>query len=162
MNLSVTKNKITITATDPIHSGEYKVNECNFTFSESYTSGLVKKAIFKGPKDNNKYEVTITNNTCDIPAEVLQYEGIIEIGVYAYEEQNDELVLRYSPSPVRIKISKGSYDSANEGTTFVPAGESVTTDELNQALSNYYTKTEINNIVGSINTMIDTINGESI
>lgn len=204
MDLNVTKNKITITATDPIHSGEFKVNQCNFTFSESYTNDLIKKAIFTRSKDKNSYEVTIENDTCDIPVEVLQYEGIIEIGVYAYEEQNNELVLRYSPSPVRIKISRGSYNSADEGTTYIPADEVVTEDELNEAINgvnttintikrktvvdsmnynnkiitysisnigntsvisqtidlanDFYDKTEIDDLIGDIGTLLDNIN----
>lgn len=175
MDINVTKNKVTITAIDQVHSGEFKVNTCDFNFSDSYED-LVKRAIFTDLKTNNSYEVDIANSTCDIPIEVLKKESICEIGVYAYEESNDELVLRYSPSPARFKITRGSYKNADEGTIFLPSDEFVTSDELenyytknevddlldNIDLSNYYTKTEIDNMVGDIGTALDTINGEVV
>lgn len=169
MNIKVTKNKVTIKEMDPIHSGEFKVNTCDFEFTEQYTNDLVIKAIFTKLKDNTSYEVTIEDNSCDIPVEVIDELGVIEIGVYAYQVENEDLILRYSPSPARFKVIKGSYKNADEGTIFLPADEFATKDDLNNAVENidneflnYYTKTEIDNMIGDIDSALDEINGEVI
>ena len=128
MNIKVTKNNVTIQDADLIHSGEYKVNELNFVFSNDYND-LVTRAIFT--KKNKSYEVTIANDKCNIPAEVLTENGDLEIGVYGFETSGDNLVLRYSPAPAKIRVIKGSYVSAEEGSTFLPADEFVTIADFN-------------------------------
>lgn len=149
MDINVTKNKVTISAMDQVNSGEYKITTCNFTFSDTY-NGLIKKAIFTHIKDNIAYMVTIDNNTCDIPVEVLK-EGVCEIGVYAYSLDNDEFVLRYSPTPARFQIKRGSYVNADEGTTYLPANEFITLSEFNTSQENQ--NTNINNNANAITTI---------
>ena len=105
MEIKVTQNQVKIDK-DILNDGEYKINKCEFEFDEVY-NGLVKKAVFSWD-ENEPYKMTITDNKCDIPIEVLQ-EGILKIGVYAYEVDNEELLLRYSPSPDTIRIFDGSY-----------------------------------------------------
>ena len=108
IQLSVSTSKVTITKIDTINQGEYGVNQCEFTFTEEY-SNLTKRAIFTNVLGKS-YLVEIENDTCEIPVEALVLAGDIKIGVYAYEvDENDELVLRYSPTYTKFSIAEGSY-----------------------------------------------------
>lgn len=133
MQIKVTQNEVKINK-DILNDGEYNIHKCQFDFDEEY-NGLVQKAVFT-LNDATPYLETIFNNECDIPIEVLE-EGVLKIGVYAYETNNDELVLRYSPSPDIIHVFDGSYvkDAQNsEGGT--PSEyeqlENIVTNELNE------------------------------
>ena len=105
MKVNVSKTKISLENGYIINRGEYKVNPLEFQFSEEY-EGLVKKALFV--KDNTKIEQAIVNNTCNIPYEVLN-EKDFELRVYAYEVKNELLILRYSPTYVKVATREGSY-----------------------------------------------------
>lgn len=108
ININVTANNVTITNASDMNRGEYNLNPCNFTFSNEYDN-LIKRAVFSSGTYDDTYVVEITNDTCQIPEEILLLHGNIIIGVYAYDIDNNELQLRYSPSPTKIFISKGSY-----------------------------------------------------
>lgn len=117
MKIKVTKDEVKITELPKIHSGEYKANVCEFELSEEYDS-LVKKAVFTFGLEK-PIKVDIVDNKCDIPVEVLKY-GEIKIGVYGYTVENEELLLRYSPTPDKWFVIEGSYvaDAKNsEGGT---------------------------------------------
>lgn len=132
MEIKVTKNNVTIQEIDPVHSGEFNVNVCNFTFSDTYTNDLVKKAIFTKLKYKTSYVVTIENDTCIIPYEVLQEQGEVQLGVYAYEVDGEDLILRYSPKATRFMVGIGSYiENTEEGSIYVPAS---TIEEYEQQL----------------------------
>ena len=128
MDIKVTINNVTIKDTELIHSGEFKVNEIDFEFTNDYDD-LIKRALFT--KKNKSYYVEIVNDKCYIPAEVLTENGDLEIGVYGYSVSGEDLTLRYSPHPANIKVIKGSYKSADEGSTYVPAEDFVTKAEFN-------------------------------
>ena len=106
MNIKVDVNDIKIIEQDKLNTGEYNIHECEFEFNKVY-DGLVKKAVFSTKE--HSYQVDIINNKCKIPYEVLKENGNIEIGVYAFEANEQELVLRYSPNPVLKYINAGSY-----------------------------------------------------
>lgn len=106
MNINVTKTQVTITNEYILNDKEYNVNQCSFTFSQEYTQNLVKKAIFV--QGTSIVEEPIINNECLIPSEVLN-RGTFELRVYAYEIQDEELVLRYSPTPTLVYVRAGSY-----------------------------------------------------
>lgn len=108
MLFQVTKNNITVLRPEVVNEGEYNVSPCEFNFDSIY-SGLVKKAVFTNYLVEGSYEVPILNNKCVIPSEVLEKNGEITLGVYAYEVEGDELKLRYSPSPIHIEVNKGSF-----------------------------------------------------
>lgn len=108
MLFQVSKNNITVLKPEVVNEGEYNVSPCEFNFDNIY-SGLVKKAVFTNYLVEGSYEVPILNNKCIIPSEVLTKNGEITLGVYAYEVQDNELKLRYSPSPVHIEVNKGSF-----------------------------------------------------
>ncbi len=106
MIIKVGINEISVVEQDLLNAGEYNIHECNFEFDEVY-DGLVKKALFTNK--TNTYQVSIVENSCTIPYEVLQKSGVITIGVYAYEVQDEELIMRYSPKPCTKYIDIGSY-----------------------------------------------------
>ena len=127
MKIIVNPHDIKIDETDVINEGEYHITQLNFEFSKEYTDDLVKKAIFIG-NDNKAYEMIIDNNTCNIPAEILIKQQSVFLGVYAYKITGEELILRYSPSPVIFPIIDGSYKADS-----VPS-EEITPSQFEQYL----------------------------
>lgn len=107
MNVKVTKTTVSVDGDYVINRGEYNVNPIFFEFSEEYTDNLVKKAVFT-KEVGNPVEMIILNNQCNIPYEVLN-EKSFELRVYAYELVDEELILRYSPTYVRLHTTAGSY-----------------------------------------------------
>ena len=133
MNIKVTKNTITIEENKIVNQGEYNVTSCIFLFSEEYEN-LIKKAIFT--RSGKSYLVYIEDDKCKIPNEVLKEDGIIEIGVYAYIlDENEELELRYSPTPVKKYIEAGSYkENAENSEPVTPTDKEQMEQKLNDGL----------------------------
>jgi hypothetical protein len=123
LNINVTKTNVTLNTDYILNMGEYHVNKCVFSFSEEYTSDLVIKAIFDD--GINLKEMVVVNGECNIPYEVLNSKKFT-LGVYAFEIDNEELVLRYSPTPTNVFVREGSYQ---EGAT---AGEEITPTQFEQ------------------------------
>ena len=149
MKLIVGINNIKIDEKDKLNAGEYNIHEVEFEFDEAYEN-LVKKAVFSEGKHN--YLVSIENNKCTIPYEVLEKNGDINIGVYAYDVEDDELVLRYSPSPVYLYVNLGSYKDGYDNY------EVPTPDTVEQMEAEINLKQD--RLVSGTN--IKTINNESI
>jgi len=122
MDIRVTTTEVVIDNGYIANKGEYNVNPCEFNFVEQYT-GLVKKAIFVA--GNIEIERAIINDKCDIPYDVLDSE-MFELHVYAYEVQENELVLRYSPTYAKVFLREGSY----RGVT--GSGEVITPTQYEQ------------------------------
>ena len=114
MQILVNTNNVILNKKDTIESGEYNVTPCEFNFTEEY-EGLIKTAVFT--KGGRSYKMNIVNNTCQIPYEVLETVGVVALGVFAYEEQNEILVLRYSPKPTVFNVTQGSYKENAENST---------------------------------------------
>lgn len=108
MKIIVNPHDLTIDEKSIVNEGEYNVTQLDFEFSEEYTNDLVKKAIFIG-NDSKAYEMAILNNACMIPSEILLKNQLVLLGVYAYKVDDNNLVLRYSPTPKMFQISDGSY-----------------------------------------------------
>lgn len=108
MRVNITANTCTIDNNVYLNAGEYNINKFYFTFSEEYLDKYVKKALFID-KDGTPIEMVIANNECDIPYDILKNPGTYTFGVYAYEMNDTELVLRYSPEPTHFYVNKGSY-----------------------------------------------------
>lgn len=106
MKVIVKTNEIEIEKNNLINSGEYNITPCEFEFSEEY-NGLTKMAVFSTCSVDVK--VAILNNRCVMPYEVLENQGQVLLGVYGYESVNDELELRYSPTPKYFYVIQGSY-----------------------------------------------------
>lgn len=134
MKINVNKNEVSIEyeKDEKINRGEYKAHKCDFNFSEEY-EGLTKKAIFE--TSMVKKEMPIINNECDIPYEVLNSERI-NLRVYAYSTENDELILRYSPRYSEFYTLDGSYvDGAEPSEEITPTQFEQYTDTLNKGLN---------------------------
>lgn len=111
MKVIVKTNEIEIEKNNLINSGEYNITPCEFEFSEEY-NGLTKMAVFSTCSADTK--VAILNNRCVIPYEVLENQGQVLLGVYGYESVNDELELRYSPTPKYFYVIQGSYKEGSD------------------------------------------------
>lgn len=157
MKIIVTPHTITLNKTEIVNEGEYNINTCEFELSEEYTE-LTNMAIFTNGAST--FKTMIVDNQCIIPYEVLEQEGTLMVGVYGYECNGDNLVKRYSPTPVAFYVEKGSYALAQEGEQPSPSvieqmqqeieqnsndiailQESVS--EINQELPTYAKKSEL-------------------
>ena len=107
MIIEVFKDHIEILQKDGINKNEYNINHCYFNFDSAYDN-LIKKALFTNAKGKT-YEMLINENQCEIPTEVLNEIGLVMLGVYAYESEDDTLVLRYSPKPSTFFVQDGYY-----------------------------------------------------
>lgn len=109
MKVNVTATRCIVENDVELNAGEYNINKFYFTFSPEYLDNYVKKALFVA-KDEPPIEMVITNDECDIPNDILKKPGVYMIGVYAYEiDENNELILRYSPEPTHFYVNRGSY-----------------------------------------------------
>ena len=99
----------TLSATN-LTSGSVNDTEILFKFKHADEwRDLTKIAIFS----NNKQAVRVglIDDKCFVPAEILETEGDITIGVYGYEMgDNEEVALRKSPTPLEISVWSGSYN----------------------------------------------------
>lgn len=107
MQVQVSVNKLNAKTRDYLNENEYHVHKIEFEFTEDYTEDLSKVAVFK--QGGKNYKVSIQNNECNVPPEILAKKGTFTLGVYAYAIEDEELILRYSPSPISLFISSGSY-----------------------------------------------------
>ena len=119
MKVQVTVNNVIIEEKNILNENEYNVHECEFEFVEEY-NGLTKKAVFTGI-DGRTYVQTIVDNKCYIPSEILAKRQTVKIGVYGYDVENEELILRYSPRPTEFTIHEGSYKEGENTTPPTPS-----------------------------------------
>lgn len=129
MKIRVKTHEIKITDIEDYNRGEYNIQECEFEFDKEYT-GLSKIAVFSN--DTETINITIVNDRCIVPSEMLEAEGIVTLGVYAYEVEDDELKLRYSPKPICFNVEEGSYKEGDQPT---PPAPSVV-EQLQQQITN--------------------------
>lgn len=135
MIIKVDKNFINFDNDTLVNKKEYNVTPLKFEFSKEY-EGLTCKAIFSNISDEETiyYQEPIINNECKIPYEVLDSD-IIVIGVYAYDIEEGELILRYSPSPKKLVLLEGSYyDGASSPEEITPTQFEEYTSYLNSQI----------------------------
>ena len=114
IEIKVTKTNISLTNGYILNQGEYQVDKCHFTFSNEYDD-LVKKAVFENGESS--IDMVILNDECDIPYEILQTSTEFVLKVYGYQVDNQELVLRYSPTSLKLFLREGSYVGSKEVIT---------------------------------------------
>lgn len=116
MDIKVTTENVVIDQ-ESLNKGEYNIRECNFDLADEF-KGLICKALFTIRKTNLTYQQDIVNSKCTIPYEATERKGIVEVGVIAYEVQDEELIKRYSPAPDVFFVIDGSYieDIENQST----------------------------------------------
>lgn len=155
MLIQVNPHKIILTKTSDVNSGEYNVNECIFEFSQEFDN-LTCIAVFS-LCDGTTRNITILNNRCIIPTDVLQQTGQVKIGVYGYSVQDDELVLRYSPTPQIFVVTEGSYKEGTEPVAPSPTDWEILVEQVSD------NSRDISNIqedINNINTDIENIGTE--
>jgi len=117
MKVNVTATRCIVENDVELNAGEYNINKFYFTFSPEYLDNYVKKALFVA-KDKPPIEMVIANDECNIPYDILKKPGVYMVGVYAYEiDENNELILRYSPEPTHFYVNRGSYIENVESPT---------------------------------------------
>lgn len=149
MKITVDKTNVKIINKPTLNKGEYGVHKCEFNFTEEY-NGLVKVAVFK--QEYNTYKVDVVNDICEIPSEILEREGVIKVGVYAYVIEGEQLVLRYSPQMESVTVIQGSFTTLGETPAPVtPTQYEMYSKALNEGLN------EINKVVNQL--LLDKENG---
>lgn len=136
MIIKVNPHTIDFTQDVEINSGEYNITTLEFEFSDEF-NGLTNQAVFT--TCNGTYKTPILNNQCTIPYEVLTEKGQVLLGVFGYEGEED-LTLRYSPTPKYFSVINGSYKEGNEPQIPPKSEWEQLVEEVNEAI------TEANNL----------------
>lgn len=110
MKVKVTKEMVVITEYNRINEGEVGVNKCEFDLPECF-SGLKVTAAF------NNVPVPVNDNMCSLPP---LKKGTVSLGVYAYSENSDGIILMYSPKATVFYVEAGSY-SDEIGVEYTPS-----------------------------------------
>lgn len=153
MKINVTENNVEID-NEILNDSEYRIHECEFELPESF-NGLVQKAVFIWEEDT-PIRMDIVDGKCDIPIEVL-HDGILKIGVYAFETVNGKLKLRYSPIPDTIRVYEGSYvANAQNSEGGTPSEYEQLENRVNTALN------EIDEALDDVETAVDEANNLDI
>ena len=162
MEVTVTKDKVSITAFTPVHEGEYGVNTCTFTLPAAF-AGLDVTAVFNG------LAVPLIGGTCTIPT---LPRGDVLLGVYATRTVNGTVQVVYSPVPAKFSVTAGSF------TDETAAPEAPTLSEYEQyclmlrdycaaqlttASGSFYTKAEVDAALAqkATGTSVNTVNANS-
>lgn len=157
MKVQVTVNNVKIIEPSILNENEYNIHECEFEFTEEY-NGLTKKAVFTNEADET-YVETIVDNKCSIPSEVLKDKENVKLGVYAYDVDNEELLLRYSPRPTEFYVHEGSY---KEGQNSTPPTPSEIEQLQAQITTNANNIEELQECCGKYDSDIEEIKAEQI
>lgn len=147
MRITVNPHKCEIDRT-LVNEKEINVSKCEFVFSEEIPSDYVKEAYFT--LNGTTYKQLLFNNECDIPSEVLEKQGTIEIGVVAYEIQNEEYVKRFNPSPCYQNTLVGSLkDEFENSEEITPTDKEQLINALNDGLN------EINDTITDLEDKVE-------
>lgn len=134
MRVIVDPHKIEILKDEAVNEKEIDISKCHFEFSEEITSDYVKEAYFTFGGES--YKQIIVNDECDIPYEVLQQKGTVELGVVAFLTQDEEEIKRYNPSPAYFDTWLGSLkDDAENSEPITPSEMEQFEQALNDGLA---------------------------
>lgn len=134
MNIQVNPHSIKIIQKDSVNEKEANISKCYFKFTDEITNDYVKEAYFT--LNDKTYKMIIENNECDIPGEVLQEKGKVEIGVVAYLVKDEETIKRYNPKPTYINTLRGSLKNAENSQPITPSEMEQFEQALQEALEN--------------------------
>lgn len=118
MIIKVNAHRLEILKT-PVNEKEINITKCKFDFVDEITNDYVKEAYFT--LDGSTYKQIIVNNECDIPYEILQNKGQVELGVVAYLVEDETTIKRYNPSPCYFKTLGGSLKNAENTEPITPS-----------------------------------------
>lgn len=130
MIVKVGEHKLEIVKS-PVNELEVNITKVQFEFPSSM-DGLVKEAYFT--LGEHTYKQIINHNECDIPNEVLVKKGDIELGVVAFEVQEEETLKRYNPSPCHFNTWIGSLKEADNTEPITPSEMEQFETQLQQGL----------------------------
>lgn len=142
MKLIVNPHKIEIIR-EPVNEKEIDITKCEFEFADEITSDFVKDVYFT--YNNTTYKMAnIQNNECNIPYEVIQEKGQVEIGVVAYLVENEQEIKRYNPSPAYFNSWIGSLKEKFENSEPITPSDKEQFEQMlqdglnniNEAISN--------------------------
>lgn len=157
MKIEVNVNNLILIENNELNENEYNIHNIQFVFSNEYTNNLIKVALFTS--DEKTYKIIIQDNQCNIPPEVLAKKGCFTLGVYAFEVENETLIERFSPTPIKLFIADGSY-IADENTE---NSEPLTPTDKEQILSILEEMQEVyTEKIEEINTAIEETNNLNI
>ena len=134
MKLKVQPHKITIDESALVNEKEINITKVQFEFVD-IPENYVKEAYFT--YGDNSYKVILQDNECDIPNEVLQQKGDVEIGCVAYLVDGDNIT-RYNPSPVYVNTLIGSLKDAQNSEPITPTDK----EQIEQAIQDMETKVD--------------------
>ena len=123
MRVIVGKHNIQIKR-ETINEKELNITYCTFEFDEDIDSSYNKFAYFT--KGSSSYKMLITDDRCDIPTEVTNTPGKIELGVSYYKIENG-VTTRYNPSSAYFYVIDGSIKSNTKNGLYI-----TTPSELEQ------------------------------
>lgn len=168
MIFKVYPHKIEIVSKNIINEKEVNISDCEFIFDSEIPNDYIKEAYFT--IRGNTFVEKIENNKCRIPDEVLVKKGTIEIGVVAYDIEDNTYVKRFNPTPVYITSTYGSLkDEVNDGVNLPPSSrdyivkllEGVENIDLDATKVDHTTTITIEKKDGTVKTVdvYDGING---
>jgi len=158
MKLIVNPHKIEIEK-NLVNEKEINITKVQFEFN-NIPDDYVKEAYFT--LKSNTYKVIIQNNECDIPYEVLEEKGTIEIGVVAFKV--GEEYKRYNPSPVYINTLVGSLkDQFENSEEITPTDKEQIEQILQDGITDIQGKIdEVDNKIIEVNNAIEETNNLNI
>jgi len=123
MRVIVGKHNIQIER-ETINEKELNITYCTFEFDEDIDDSYNKFAYFT--KGSSSYKMLITDDRCDIPTEITNTPGKIELGVSYYKIENG-VTTRYNPSSAYFYVIDGSIKSNTKNGLYI-----TTPSELEQ------------------------------
>ena len=133
MNIKVGKHLTEIKNADLINENELNISKCYFEFDEAINNDFTKEAYFTLNKGTT-YKKIIVNNECDLPSEILNKKGMVELGVVAYYIDDNEVETRYNPSPCYFNTLIGSLKDAENSEPITPSELEQYEQALNDGL----------------------------
>ena len=150
MKITVNPHKCSIDRS-LVNEKEINVTKCEFEFSNEIPRNYVKEAYFT--YNGTTYKQILFNNECDFPPEVLEKKGQVEIGVVAYEVQEEEYIKRFNPSPAYFETWQGSLkDEFENSEEITPTDKEQIIGALNDGLD------RIDSAIENVNTAIEEAN----
>lgn len=137
MKIIVGKHELKIEK-EIINEKEINITKCEFEFDEEITNDFVKDVYFT--LNDETYKISnIQNNECDIPNEVLNKKGMVELGVVAYLIENEEYVKRYNPTSTFFPSERGSLKEEYENSEELTPSDK---EQMEQAIQEMETKVD--------------------
>ena len=131
IGLTATDQLLSVTLNPKVTSGQQNTVNVHVDFSEEWDNFAKSAVFFSSNNTNAIYEIVMTRGECIVPAEVMEKDCILYIGVRGVNSTNNEVK---TTSLVKYKISEGT--PSGTGTEVEP------TPDVYQQLLSAYGKTD--------------------